>query len=60
MAAQDGHDTVVRLLIEAGVDVNKAKDIGATPFYATSQVGYETIVRDHAAVVQILRDACAA
>ena len=27
------------------MDVNKAKDIGATPLYATSQAGYETIVR---------------
>ena len=45
LAAQVGHEAVVRALIEAGVDVNKAKDIGATPLYATSQVGYETIVR---------------
>ena len=29
MAAQKGHETVVRALIEAGADVNKADDDGA-------------------------------
>ena len=30
IAAQNGHEAVVRALIEAGADVNKAMDDGAT------------------------------
>ena len=31
IAAEKGHEAVVRALIELGADVNKAKDDGATP-----------------------------
>ena len=33
IAAQNGHEAVVRALIEAGADVNKVNDNGMTPLY---------------------------
>ena len=33
-AAQEGQEAVVRALMEAGVDVNQAKNDGATPLHA--------------------------
>ena len=45
MAAQDGHDVVVRALIQAGADVNKAGDNGATPLFIATQNGHEAVVR---------------
>ena len=50
VAAQQGHEAVVRALIEAGADVNKATDDGVTPLSIAAQNGYT-------AIVQILRDA---
>ena len=50
MAAQNGHETVVRALIELGADVNKAMNDGWTPLYIADREGHETIV-------QILKDA---
>ncbi len=44
-AAKDGHETMVRALIEASADVNKAMDIGATPLYIADREGHETIVQ---------------
>ena len=35
-AAQNGHETVVRALIEAGADINKARDGGYTPLYVAA------------------------
>ena len=35
----------MRVLIEAGADVNSAKDDGATPLYVAAQEGDETMVR---------------
>ena len=40
----------MRALIEAGADINKARDISATPLFVAAQKGHE-------AVVQILKDA---
>ena len=45
MAAGKGHDVVVRALIEARADVNKADDYGATPLYVAAQFGHEAVVR---------------
>ena len=52
-AAQDGHDAVVRALMEAGADVNKATDDGQTPLLLAAEDGHE-------AVAQLLKDAGAA
>ena len=90
IAAQKGHEAVVRALIEAGADVNKARDTGATPLFTAAEKGHEAVVRvlietgadinkardkgetplsvsitpvnegNHAAIVQLLRDAGAA
>ena len=35
----------MRALIEAGADVNKAMDDGATPLYVAAQEGHEAVVR---------------
>ena len=45
IAAQKGHEAVVRALIEAGADVNKAKNNGVTPLYIAAQDGHEAVVR---------------
>ena len=37
MAAQKGHEAVVKALIEAGADVNKADNDGRTPLYWAAQ-----------------------
>ena len=36
---------MLRALIEAGADVNKAMDNGATPLYMAAQNGHEAVVR---------------
>ena len=53
IAAQKGHETVVRVLIEAGAEVNTAWDNGATPLRIAA-------VNGHEAIVHILSDAGAA
>ena len=53
IAAQKGHDAVVRALLEAGADVNTAWDNGATPLRIAA-------VNGHEAIVHILSDAGAA
>jgi|TARA_B110000902_G_scaffold198423_1_gene225226 hypothetical protein len=45
IAAQFGHESVVRALIELGADVNKARNDGVTPLYIAAQVGHEAVVR---------------
>jgi ankyrin repeat protein len=46
VAAQNGHETVVRLLAtECQADVNQARDNGATPLLIAARKGYKTIVR---------------
>ena len=57
IAAQEGHETVVRALIETGADVNKAKDNGVTPLSVSLIPVYNVDQGGHAAIVQILRDA---
>jgi ankyrin repeat protein len=45
IASQDGHVEVARLLIEAGADIDKAKDNGVTPLYVASQNGHVEVAR---------------
>jgi ankyrin repeat protein len=45
IAAQFGHEAVLRALIELGADINKAADDGSTPLYNAAQNGHETVVR---------------
>ena len=45
IAARSGHEAVVRALIEAGADINKARDNGVTPLYIAAQQGHEAVVR---------------
>ena len=53
VAAQNGHEAVVRALVELGANLHKARNRGATPLYSAAHNG-------HAAIVQILKDAGAA
>jgi ankyrin repeat protein len=53
MAACNCHEAVVRVLIVAGADINKAADNGVTPLFMAATTG-------QAAIVQLLRDAGAA
>ena len=48
--AQNGHEAIVRVLREAGADVNKAADNGGTPLCIAALWGRE-------AIVHILKDA---
>ena len=46
IAAQEGHVEVVRLLLEAGADCNKARtDTGATPLQVAVEKGHVNVVR---------------
>ena len=45
IVALNGQVAMVRALIEAGADVNKAGDGDATPLYAAAQKGHEAVVR---------------
>jgi hypothetical protein len=45
ITARYGHEPVVRALIEAGADVNKARDTGETPLFIAAQFGHEAVVR---------------
>ena len=44
-ASQNGHVDVVRVLLEQGADINKAKNNGATPLLIASQNGHVDVVR---------------
>ena len=44
-AAGDGRFAVVRVLIEAGADINRTTDEGATPLYVAAQSGQEVVMR---------------
>ena len=45
IATESGHEAVVRALIKAGADVNKATDIGETRLYIAAANGNKTVVR---------------
>ena len=45
IAAQNGHDAVVRTLLDAGADNDLATNDGATPLFMAAQEGHATIVR---------------
>jgi ankyrin repeat protein len=57
VAAEFGHEPVVRALIEAGADVNKVTDEGATPLSISMKPFVDVDRGNHAAIVQILRNA---
>ena len=44
IAAQEGHEVIVRALIEMGMDVNKAGDGGSTALYIAAQQGCKAVV----------------
>jgi ankyrin repeat protein len=46
IAAQNGHEAIVRVLIELGADVKKAEDDGWTPLYVAAYEGNAVVVRD--------------
>ena len=46
MAAEMGHEAVVRALIEAGADVNKASNDGVTPLVIAAGLGHEAVLRE--------------
>jgi ankyrin repeat protein len=45
MATQEGHEAKVRALIDAGSDVNKAKNGWFTPLFMAAQYGQEAVLR---------------
>ena len=45
IASQEGHVDVVRVLVEHGADMNKARNDGATPLIVASRVGHLEVVR---------------
>mmetsp|Transcript_8851 Transcript_8851/g.33097 ORF Transcript_8851/g.33097 Transcript_8851/m.33097 type:complete len:192 (+) Transcript_8851:31-606(+) len=57
LAAQNGHGAVVRALVQAGADVNKARDNGRTPLSVSVNSVNNIAQGNHAAIVQLLRDA---
>ena len=44
-AGEEGDEVVVRELIEAGVDVNRADDGGSMPLYRAAEDGHEAVVK---------------
>ena len=55
IAAQQGHEAIVRALMELGADVNKETDNGATPLLIAAQKGFTAIVQiiRHTVVVRM-------
>ena len=45
MAAYQGNEAIVRVLMELGADVNQATDDGVTPLFIGAQNGHEAVVR---------------
>ena len=46
IAAEKGHEAVVRGLVEAGAEVNKARDDGATPLSIARGDGIHCLLTD--------------
>jgi ankyrin repeat protein len=44
IAAQNGHEAIVRALIELGADFNKAVDDGSTPLHMAAREGQEALM----------------
>ncbi|XP_063615717.1 26S proteasome non-ATPase regulatory subunit 10-like [Penaeus indicus] len=44
VAAEEGHDEVVKMLISAGVDVNGKNDKGWTPLHRAAYSGHSSVV----------------
>jgi len=61
-AAQEGHDDIARMLIEAGADVNKAENDNWSPLHIAVRKGHESVVRTlieaGAAVKKTTEDRC--
>ena len=54
-ASQEGHDDIVRLLLDHGADANRSDNDGWSSLHAASQEGHDTVVRlllDHGADVK--------
>ena len=45
IAAQNGHDAVVRALLDASADKDLARNDGTTPLMIATQMGHTAIVR---------------
>jgi ankyrin repeat protein len=45
MAVQFGHEVVLRALIEADADINKATNDGSTPLIKAAEKGHKAVVR---------------
>ena len=45
IAAQNGHDAVVRVLLDAGADKDLAANDGCTPLFIAAQNGHDAVVR---------------
>uniref|UniRef100_A0A0G4G6E5 Protein kinase domain-containing protein n=1 Tax=Chromera velia CCMP2878 TaxID=1169474 RepID=A0A0G4G6E5_9ALVE len=43
-AAEEGHDTIVEMLLEAGANKDKTDENGRTPLYAAAEGGHDTVV----------------
>ncbi|OUM69516.1 hypothetical protein PIROE2DRAFT_2613 [Piromyces sp. E2] len=51
---ENGHETIIKYLLELGVDVNHVEPDGDTPLSAACENGHETIIKylvDHGADV---------
>ena len=57
VATQNGHEAMVRALIESGADVNAAENNGWTPLSVSMTPVFNVAQGGHAAIVQLLRDA---
>lgn len=45
IASQNGHDNIVKMLLQSGADVNITRTDGASPLWIASQMGFDHIVK---------------